>query len=120
MANQISQIKSKQYVIPQKTLSIYFKFFIIGFYAFIANISLNRASTCQSSVPSYAAITTEQNNFTGYATSTEAVVGGPLSNSLYYLYFLAGRTAVRKVNTSGSQIWLASFTFKPNLKKFIY
>ena len=43
---------------------------------------------------------------------------GPVSNSLYYVYYLSSPTSsvVRKVDASGSQIWMASFAFYQILK----
>ena len=87
-----------------------------------AIISSVKTATCPSSVSSSAEITTEQCSFTGYTntytTYTYGVVGGSVSNSLYYLYklSLSGNAAVRKVDASGSQTWMASFALTPLMK----
>ena len=41
-----------------------------------------------------------------------------MSNSLYYLYlvYTPNSAAVRKVDASGSQTWMASFAFQPITK----
>ena len=84
-----------------------------------AGICSVQAASCPPSVPVSAGTTTEQSNFTGYNTYTFGIAGGPVSNSLYYLYFLLSSSenaAVRKVDASGSQRWMASFAFKPIVK----
>ena len=75
-------------------------------------ISLCQWSTCSSSISNSNTITSEQGNFIGYVvTTTYSVVAGPVSNSLYYLYFYrlpSFGLAIRKVNTDGSLAWMAA------------
>ena len=76
-----------------------------------------QTATCPPSVP-HSATTTEQYSFTvNNLTQTLGVVGGQVSNSLYYMYYiyssLSGITGVRKVDASDSQTWMASFVFPP-------
>ena len=115
MANQISKIESKQSVFQSKTSHLCFRIFIIGLLILSLSISLVQTATCSNSVPSSAATTTEKYSLNGYSfTYTVGIVGCPASNSLYYLYRLSSsNVAVRKVDTNGSQSWMASFAFYP-------
>ena len=80
-----------------------------------SSISLVQTVTCPSSVPSSATKTTEKCSFAeSSSTFTPGGVGGPVSNSFYYLYWLPFYVAtVRKVDAAGSQSWMASFSFWP-------
>ena len=120
MAYQMSKMKPKQSIRQSKTSKLCFRIFITTILVLTAIISSVKTATCSSSVPSSAATTTEQCSFDGYSiTYTYGVVGGPVSKSLYYLYCLSSSSesvAVRKVDASGSQTWMASFPFYPILK----
>ena len=110
-------MKSKQSIRQSKTSKLCFRIFITTILVLTAIISSVKTATCSSSVPSSAATTTEQCSFIGYDyTFTYGVVGGPVSNSLYYLLFSPNSAAVRKVDASGSQTWMASFAFDLILK----
>ena len=112
----MSKMKPKQSIRQSKASQLCFRIFITTILVLTAIISSVKTATCSSSVPSSAATTTEQCSFTGYDTFTFGVVGGPVSNSLYYLYRLvsgSSNAAVRKVDASGSQTWMASFAFYP-------
>ena len=115
MAKQMSRIKSKQSVLQYKTSQLFFRLLITTLLVLTAIISLVQAATCPSSVPSSATNTTERYKFSGSSPSTFGIVGGPVSNSLYYWYDLGSyyNAAVRKVDAAGSQIWVASFVFDP-------
>ena len=116
----MSKMKPKQSIRQSKTFKLCFRIFITTIFVLTAKISSVKTATCSSSVPSSAAITTEKCSFDGYSTTyTYGVVEGPVSNSLYYLYRLdsgSNSAAVRKVDASGSQTWMASFAFWPILK----
>ena len=118
MENQISRIKPKQLVRQSKASQNCFRIFIATILVLTAIISSVKTATCPSSVPSSAAITTEQCSFAGYTTYTQKVVGGPVSNSLYYFYRLSSTSsgAVRKVDASGSLTWMTSFALNPLIK----
>ena len=76
-----------------------------------------QTAACPPSVPSSAATITEQCSFSGKSsTKTYGAIRGSVSNSLYYLYWISADAAVRKVDASGSQTWIASFTFYPITK----
>ena len=120
MADQIPKTKSKAQVLKMKRPRICLKTLMVGLCVLVASICSVLAATCPSSVTSSSIITSEQCTFSGF-TSFEnyGVAGGPVSSSLYYLYRLFTPTlnaAVRKVDASGSQIWLASFAFYSLLK----
>ena len=62
------------------------------------------------------ATTIEQGNFSGYTdTQNYGIAVGIVSNSFYYLYCLSTsfNSAVRKINASGTQSWMASFAVDP-------
>ena len=113
MADQISRIKSKQ---PELQLKPSRKSFvlIVVLWVLVASICFVQTATCPSSVSSSAATNSEQYSFSGYTDSINyGIAGGPISNSLYYMYYLFSpySVAVRKMDALGSQIWMASLAF---------
>ena len=118
MAYQIPKIKSKRKVLQLKPPRLCFQTLMVCLWVFVASICSVKTATCPSSIPSSAAMTTEQCSFAGYNIQTSGIAVGPVSNSLYYLYFLytPNNAVVRKVDVSGSQTWMASFGFYPILK----
>ena len=118
MADQISKIKYKRQVLQLKPHGLCLQTLMVCLWVLAASISSVQTATCPSSVPLSAATTTEQCSFTGYtSTKIYGIAVGPASNSLYYLYALSSSSAaVRKVDASGSQTWVASFAFFPILK----
>ena len=76
------------------------------------------ANTCPISTSSSTAITIEQFTLSENGAQTSGVVVGPVSNSLYYLItiYYFGYSAVRKVDVSGSETWLAAFGSSPMMK----
>ena len=74
----------------------------------ISKFLLIQAYICPTSVPNSAATTTDKYNFSLFTkTMTYGVIGGPVTQSLFYLYALVLGTSfadVRKVDASGSQI----------------
>ena len=76
-------------------------------------------STCPSFNSNSFKITSEECSFSGY-TTTKAynVVYGPVSFSLYYMYFITTPNgwAIRKVNQDGSLAWMAALSFSPIIK----
>ena len=119
MADQIPKIKSERQVLQLKLPHLCFQALMLGLWILTANIFSVYAATCPPSVPSWEATTTEQYNFPAYTTAyTDKVVAGPMSNSLYYLYwvFEPQGVIVRKVNASGSQTWKVLFAFNPIIK----
>ena len=109
MANQIPKIKSKRQVLQLKPPCLYFQTLMVGLWMLGASIYSVQTATCPSSVPVSAATINEQctfdlyfddlktnfilnsilRSFTGFTTIyTHGVAGGPVSNSLYYLYQL--------------------------------
>ena len=118
MADQISKIKFKRQVLQLKPPRLCLQTLMVCLFMLALSICSVQTATCPPSVPSSAATTTEQYSFLGYTTTqTYGIAVGPVSNSLYYLYFLYSslspsyNSAVRKVDASGSQTWMASFTF---------
>ena len=120
MADKIPIIKSKRLISQLKPSRFCFQTLIVGLCVLALSICSVLAATCPSSVPPSMEIIVEKCSFTGYAsTQTYGIVGGPVSNSLYYLYYLQSplnNAAVRKVDASGYQTWMASFVFQPILK----
>ena len=120
MAKQMSRIQKVWFALKTKTSLLLFKVFIIGLWVFSSSYYLAQAAICPSSVPSSSATIKEQYNFTGYSNvQTYGLVAGPVSSSLYYMYYLSttpNKVAVRKVDASSSQSWIASFNFWPILK----
>ena len=109
MADKIPIIKSKRLISQLKPPLLCFQKLIVGVCVLTASICSVLAATCPSSVPPSMEIIAEQCtldlysndfkskfifsstlcNFTGYgSTQTYGTVGGPVSNSLYYLYFI--------------------------------
>ena len=109
MADQIPKIKFKRQVLSLKPPHLCLQTLMVGLWVLAASICSVQAATCPSSVPSSAATTTEKctfdlhfgdlksdfilssilRSFPGYTyTYTAGVAVGPVSNSLYYLYYL--------------------------------
>ena len=109
MADQIPKIKLKRQVLQLKPPHLCLQTLMVGLWVLAASICSVKAATCPSSVPPSAATTTEQCtfdlhfgdlefefiissilcSFTGYPdTYTEGLAVGPVSNSLYYLYWI--------------------------------
>ena len=109
MADKIPIIKSKRLISQLKPPLLCFKTLIVGLCMLALSICSVLAATCPSSVPPSMEIIAEECtldlyfsdykskfifnstlcNFTGYTyTQTYGIVGGPVSNSLYYLYYL--------------------------------
>ena len=120
MADQIPKTKPKSQVLQMKCPRIIYKTLTVGLWVLYASICSVLTATCPPSVPFYAFTTSEQCSFSGFTSiQTYGVAGGPVSSSLYYLYRLATssiKAAVRKVDTSGSQTWIASFAFYSTAK----
>ena len=117
----MSKIKTKKSIRQSNTFQLCFQIFITTIWVLTAIISSVKTATWPSSVPSSVTTITEQCSFTGYDTYTYTlgVVGGPVSNSLYYLYWISYNSAVRKMDAFGSQSWMASFVLKP-IPKSLY
>ena len=109
MADQIPRIKSKRLRFQLKHPLLCFQALIVGLCVLALSICSVLSATCPPSVPSSAATITELStldlyfsdlefkfifsstlcSFTGYtSTYTYGIAGGPVSNSLYYLYWL--------------------------------
>ena len=109
MADKIPIIKSKRLISQLKPSRFCFQTLIVGLCVLALSICSVLAATCPSSVPPSMEIIVEKCtfdlyfndykfklifssilcSFTGYAsTQTYGIVGGPVSNSLYYLYYL--------------------------------
>ena len=109
MADQIPKIKSNRQVLQLKPPRIFLQTIMMGLFMLASSIYSVQTATCPSSIPSSAATTTEQctfdlyfddlefkfilssilRSFSGYTyTYTDGIAVGPVSNSLYYLYFL--------------------------------
>ena len=119
MDDQILRIKSKWLVLQFKPSRHYLQTLMVILCVLAASICSVQAAICPPSVPSSSATTMEQCSFSGYSiTYTYGIAVGSVSNSLYYLYKLASPViaAVRKINASGSQTWMASFAFNINIK----
>ena len=125
MADQKPRIKFKWLVLQLKSSCFCFKTSIVGLWVFVLCICSVLAATSPPSEPYSAAATTEQGNFIGITytdTYTNGIAVGSMSNSLYYLYSLyssstlSSSAAVRKVDASRSQTWMASFSFWPIIK----
>ena len=80
-------------------------------------ISTSHWSTCPSSSSSSNVITSEQYIFSEYTnTFTNKVALGPVSASLYYLYYVStpgSNWAIRKTNPDGSLAWVAALSLYP-------
>ena len=118
MIGQQSRIKSKQQNLQFRSPRMWLLTLLVGLCVLALSIYSVQTATCPASVPVSAATTKEQCTFTEFSsTESDGIVVGPVSNSLYYLYFVAPLgTVVRKVNVSGSQTWVASFAFSPITK----
>ena len=82
-------------------------------------ISTSHWSTCPSSSSTSNTITSEQCSFSTYIfTETYNVVLGPVSASMYYLYYIRNPTnwVIRKANSDGSSAWMAALSFYPTVK----
>ena len=109
MTDHTSRIKPKQQILQSKLSRLCLKTLMMGLWVFAASISSVQTATCSSSVPASAATTTEKytfdlyfcdlecsfifrsilRSFPGYGyIYTYGVAGGPVSNSLYFLYSL--------------------------------
>ena len=109
MADRIPKIKFKRQVLPLKPPHLCLQTMMVGLFTLAASICSVQAATCPPSVPFSTATTTEQctfdlhfgdlksdfilssilRSFSGYTyTYTRGVAVGPVSNSLYYLYYL--------------------------------
>ena len=109
MADQISKTKSKSQFLKMKRPRICLKTLKVGLCMLVASIYSVLTATCPPSVPLSATITSEQctfdlhfgdlkcnfifsstlRTFSGFSSfETYGVAGGPVSNSLYYLYRL--------------------------------
>ena len=112
------RIHLKLFVLQSKTAQT----LILGLCALVASIYSVHTASCPPSVTSPASTTTERYSFAGFNyTYTYGIAGGSFSNSFYYLYkiFLISDTyaaVVRKEDSSGSQVWQASFSFIPVVK----
>ena len=116
MAQQIPRIQSMWVEAKRRTPLVNLISIVFAFWILVASIQRTQSATCPNSVPSSAAITTEQSSISS-TTITYGVAGGLVSNSLYYMYYLPSTSAiVRKVDVSDQQTWIASFTFEPNSK----
>ena len=76
-------------------------------------------STCHSSSSTLNTITSEQCSFSGYAaTQIFNMALGPVSASLYYLYYVYTpyNWAIRRTNPDGSIAWMAAYSFQPTVK----
>ena len=117
MADQIPRIKLNWRVLKLKPFRFCFQALIVGLCVVAWSICSVKTATCPPSVPTSAATTTEQYSFSGYTdTYTVGVAVSPVSNSLYSLYAIFTTfysAAVRKVDASGSQTWMASFAYYP-------
>ena len=119
MADQTSRIRSKQLVLQLKSPGLCFQTLLIGLWVLAASICSVQTAICPSSVSPFLATTTEQGSFSGYTdTQNYGLAVGIVSNSFYYLYCLSTpfKSAVRKVDASGTQNWMASFAFYPTSK----
>ena len=120
MADQIPKTKSKAQVLKMNHPRICLKTLTVRLCVLVASICSVLTATCPPSVPSSATITSEQCSYTGYSfIETYGVAGGRVSNSLYYLYRLftpSFYAVVRKIDASGSPIWMASLAFYPIVK----
>ena len=111
MADQIQKTKSKTQVLEFKPPRLNLKTFMIGLCVLVASICSVITATC----PSTASTTTDQCNFTGSpSTYAFGYTIGPVSNNIYYFLHLSPqyKTAIRKVDESGSLTWMASFAFR--------
>ena len=122
---QKPKIKSKRLILQLKPSRQSLQTLILSLFMLALSIYSVQTATCPSSIPILPPTTTEQCSFSGYTnTYTRGVAVGPVSNSLYYLYYLSSSTspynaAVRKVDASGSQTWMASFAFYTNCEESV-
>ena len=119
MADQIPRIKSKRLVLQLKPPHLCLQSLMVGLFMLAISIYCVQTATCPSSVPFSATTIIEQCSFSGFtAVRPYGVAVGPVSSSLYYLDQLStpDSAVVRKVDTSGSQTWMASFAFWPIVK----
>ena len=120
MIYQKFRMKSKQQVLQLKSPRLCLQTLMVGLCVLALSIYSVQTATCSASVSSSLATTTERYSFTGSPiVSAFRIVVGPVSNSFYYLYRLfsgSNSAAVRKVDASGSQTWMASFLFNPIVK----
>ena len=109
MADKISKFKSERQTLKLKPPHPCLQTLMVGLWVLALSIYSVQTATCPSSVPSSAATTTEQctfdlyfgklksdfiynsilRRFSGYSsTQTFGIAVGPVSNSLYYLYYI--------------------------------
>ena len=119
MAYQIPIIKSKRLKFQLKAPLLCLKALIMGLCVIALSICSVQTASCPSSVPPSAATTTEQctldlyssdlkskfifnsilRSFSGYTYAyTYGIAGGPVSNSLYYLYLIQSEEKNRALN----------------------
>ena len=83
-------------------------------------ISYCWCSTCPSSNTNLNSITTSQWSFIGFGnTRIYAAATGPITNSLYFLYFInspSQAAVIRKVKTDDSISWTFAISFWPTSK----
>ena len=75
--------------------------------------------TCSYSIPNSNVIFTNQARFLGYTnTYTHNIISGPISNSLYYLFYVStpNNAAIRKLNPDETLDWMVVLAFLPLLK----
>lgn len=117
MIDQKSRIKSKQQVLQFKSSWLWLQTLMVSLCVLSFSICSVLTATCPASVPSSAAITSEEFSYSGYTTSNQyGIVAGSVSNSLYYMHILYNPTfnaAVRKMDVYNSLTWMASFAFEP-------
>ena len=119
MAILIFWIRCKQQVFHLKTSPHLFRTLILSLFIMTLSFPSVRSAICPSSVPASAAMTIETYNFSQYPAFPFGTIQGPVSDNLYFLHqilFGSNNAAVRKVNASGSQIWVTSFGVESSAK----
>ena len=108
--SQIEQI-SRCWTFKMRVIT---KLILIALFSIWLISSPTFAATCSSSSSSSLAITSKQETFSGYtSTSTFNVIYGSVSGSLYYLYNLLSNSysVLRRVNASNSLVWMVGYQF---------
>ena len=72
-------------------------------------LSISIASTCPSSIPKTTATTIEQYIVNESPTKTLKVISSTISDSLYIFDTIPSYSVVRKINSSGTQLWGEAF-----------
>ena len=122
MAVKVLWILWKEWVKHRKIAQLRFKVLVLYLWLLIVNIQTIFAYKCSNLTPNSTIITSEQCKFSGYTTTrTYGVATSQTSNNLYYLHLIDPPTGavVRKVDSSGTQIWMASFQLDPQRKSLI-